>query len=221
MDMPNSIGTRWRGRIRRSRAQERGSAVKPHRSFDPRRVGNLETSVWVSYYRREWPRFLRSAIALTRHTFGLPWPSTLYGAWLVLRANQLWAPYPNNDPEAARRAMERFYRLVAGRDGYTFDSRRASELEVEWWRVHRSRHHDGTGAADEAPLIAALSALYAYVCGVTTTDVAGAAEQRALAMRYSDQWVREGCDLSSPLIEEERAALVRFYAGLLAALQPA
>ncbi len=48
--------------------------------------------------------------------------------------------------------------------------------------------------------------------------MAVAAEQRALAMRHSDRWVREGCDLSSPLIEEERAALVRSYAGLLAAV---
>jgi hypothetical protein len=35
-------------------------------------------------------------------------------------------------------------------------------------------------------------------------------------MRYSDQWVEEGRDLASPLIDEERAALVRSYAGLLA-----
>ena len=45
-----------------------------------------------------------------------------------------------------------------------------------------------------------------------------AAEQRALAMRYSDRWVSEGCKLDSPLIPEERAALVRSYAGLLAAV---
>ena len=174
--------------------------------------------MWVSYYRRDWPTFLRTAIALTRHTFGLPWPSSVYGAWFVLRANQLWAPYPDNDPEAARKAMERFYRLVAARNGDTLDSRRASELEVEWWRVHREHQHDGTNDADEGPLIAALAALYAFVYGVTTSDVAVAAEQRALAMRYSDQWVREGCDPASPLIEEERAALVRSYAGLLAAV---
>lgn len=42
--------------------------------------------------------------------------------------------------------------------------------------------------------------------------------QRALAMRYSDQWVDEGCDLASPLIAQERAALVRSYAGLLSAV---
>ena len=142
------------------------SAVKPHRSFDPRRVGSLEAAAWIAYYRRQWLPFLSSAVSLTRHTFGLSWPSTLRGAWLVLRANQLWAPYPNNDPEGARRAMERFYRLVAERHGDTFDARRASELEVEWWRVHRAHQHDGSGGSDEGPLIAALCALYAYVYGV-------------------------------------------------------
>jgi hypothetical protein len=203
-------------RRRRPRAT-RVAAPKPHRSFDPRQVGSLETTAWVTYYRREWLPFLRSAISLTRHTFGLPWPATLWGAWLVMRANQLWAPYPNNDPAGARRAMERFYRLVARHHGESFDARRASELEVEWWRVHREHQREDTGGS-EAPLVAALAALYAYVYGVDEAEVRVAAEQRALAMRYSDQWVEEGCNLASPLIAQERAALVRSYAGLLAAV---
>ena len=188
---------------------------KPHRSFDPRLIGSLETAAWVAYYRREWLPLLRSAVSLTRHTFGLPWPSTLWGAWLVMRANQLWAPYPNNDREGARRTMERFYRLVARHHAESFDARRASELEVEWWRVHREHQHDG---GTEEPLITALADLYAYVYGVDAAAVRVAAEQRALAMRYSDQWVGEGCELTSPLIAQERAALVRSYAGLLAAV---
>jgi len=192
-------------------------AVKPYRDFDPRRVGGLETDAWVAYYRREWLALLRSAVGLTRHTFGLPWPSTLWGAWLVLRANQLWAPYPDNDPEGARRTMERFYRLVARRYDESFDPVRASELEVEWWRVHRE-HQRENPAAGEGPLVAALAALYSYVYGVPAAEVTVAAEQRALAMGYSDQWVQEGCDLASPLVAQERAALVRSYAGLLAAV---
>lgn len=204
-------GRRWR------RARP---AIKPHRSFDPRRVGGLEADAWVAYYRHEWLSFLRSAVGLTRHTFGLPWPSTLYGAWLVLRANQLWAPYPDNDPEGARRTMERFYRMVASHHGEPLDPRRASELEVEWWRVHRVHQREGSGE-DERSLVAALSALYSYVYGVEPDDVAVAAEQRMLAMRHSDQWVREGCNSRSPLVEEERAALVRSYAGLLAAVHRA
>ena len=202
-------------RKRRRRANR--AAVKPHRSFDPRRVGSLECDAWVTYYRREWLRFLRAAVSLTRHTFGLPWPSTLHGAWLVLRANQLWAPYPDNDPDGARRAMRSFYGLVARRHGESFDPARAAELEVEWWRVHRE-HQRGPDGGDEQPLIEALSALYAYVYGVDAQDVHVAAQQRALAMRYSDQWVQEGCDLDSPLVPRERAALVRSYAGLLAAV---
>ena len=49
-------------------------------------------------------------------------------------------------------------------------------------------------------------------------DVRLAAQQRALAMRHSDRWVQEGCDLASPLVREEREALVRSYAALLAAV---
>ncbi|MBV9467596.1 MAG: hypothetical protein JO206_03800 [Solirubrobacterales bacterium] len=181
-------------------------------------MGSLECTAWVTYYRHEWIKFLRSAVALTRHTFGLPWLETIRGAWLVLRANQLWAPYPSNDPAGARRAMERFYRLVARRHGESFDPARAAQLEVEWWRVHREHQH-GTSREDEpSELVEALCALYAYVYGVSESDVRIAGEQRALAMRYSDQWVRNGCELGSALIEAERAALVRSYAGLLAAV---
>ena len=186
------------------------------RSFDPRRVGRLECAAWVTYYRREWWRFLRAALGLTRHTFALSWPATLYGAWLVLRANQLWAPYPDNDPEGARRCMQRFYALVKRRHREIFDVVEAARLEVEWWRVHRELQREHAG--DEAVLADALAALYAHVYGVPAADVALAAQQRALAMRHSDRWVAEGCDRDSPLVPEERAALVRSYAALLAAV---
>ena len=191
--------------------------VKPHRAFDPRLVGRLECAAWVTYYRREWIPFLRAAVGLTRHTFGLPWPSTLRAAWLVLRANQLWAPFPDNDPQGARRTMERFYRLVARRHVEGFDPARAAELEVEWWRLHRE-HQRSAPDADDADLIDALCALYAYVYQTAATEVRVAAGERALAMRFSDQWVSEGCALDSPLITLEREALTRCYAGLLAAV---
>lgn len=193
-----------------------GPNIKPYRSFDPRRVASLECNLWVSYYRHEWLRFLRSAIALMHHTFGLPWPSTIYGAWLVSRAIRLWSPIPDNDPDGARRNMARFYELLRRAHGGSFDPVRASELDVEWWREHREHGRSGDHGADEERLIAALAALYAYVYEVPEDDVHPAAKERVLAMRYSDRWVSEGCALESPLIDEERAALVRSYARLLA-----
>ena len=170
----------------------------------------------MTYYRREWLGVLRAAIGLTRHTFGLSWPATIGGAWLVLRGNQLWAPFPDNDPAGARAAMERFYRLLARHYGEPQDPARAAWLEVEWWRVHRAHQH-GEAASRDA-LIEALAELYSYVYSVPPGSVRPAAEQRALAMDYSDRWVAGGCKLDSELVPELRAALVRSYAHLLAAV---
>ena len=50
-----------------------------------------------------WLTLLRASLGLTREAFGLSLPDTARGGWWVLRANQLWAPYPDNDPDGARR----------------------------------------------------------------------------------------------------------------------
>jgi hypothetical protein len=83
--------------------------------------------------------------------------------------------------------------------------------------VHRHHQH-GAAEGNAQPLVDALAALYSYVYRVSEADVRVAAEQRALAMDISDQWVEAGCELTSPLLGQERAALVRSYAGLLAAV---
>jgi hypothetical protein len=194
----------------------RQAAVKPHRAFDPRVVGRLETTAWVAYYRHEWLKLLRASIGLTRRVFGLSWPATLKGAWYVLRANQQWAPVPNNDPDGARRTMERFYRLVKLTHGEKYDPVRAAALEVEWWRVHREHQH--SEGSDDRELVRALAGLYAYVYGVSEAEVEPAARARAEAMDISDRWVAEGCRLDDPAIAAERAALVRSYAALLSAV---
>ena len=196
------------------------------RSFDPIRVGDLECDAWVSYYRRRWARFLWAAVSLTRETFGLPWPATLRGAWLVLRANQLWAPQSDNDPAAARECMRRFYGLVAARHREGFDVAEAARLEVDWWRVHRELQHqrregegeDGRLDVEERQLSEAIATLYAHVYGVERETVREAADLRTLAMRRSDRWVVDGRDPASPLIALERSELIRSYAALRAAV---
>ena len=86
-------------------------------AFDPVLVGRAECEAWAAYYRRDWRRMLIGALGMVRHGFALGPIRNLRAAWHVLRANQAWAPYPDNDPAAARRAMARFYRLAvkAGR----------------------------------------------------------------------------------------------------------
>ena len=152
-----------------------------------------------------------------RAAFGMSWPRTLVGAWLVLRANQVWAPYPNNDPEAARRLMTRFYQLLRTSTGEGLNPGRAAWLEVEWWRVHREAQH-GDGSGPSAELTAALRDLYAYSYSVDAEEVHRAAALRAEAMDVSDSWVEGGCDPEDPRLAQERALLVRSYASLLAAV---
>jgi hypothetical protein len=183
------------------------------RSFNPDRIGGIECAVWVAYYRREWARFLPLSIWLVRCAFGMDWVRTVHGAWLVLRANQLWAPYPDNDAEGARRCMRRFYALVKLAYGEPASPSKAAELEVNWWAVHREHQHGQIG--DAGPLVDALSALYAYLYQADENALRPAAQHRANAMDISDRWVEEGCQLDSALIQEERAELVRSYAALL------
>jgi hypothetical protein len=118
-----------------------GAAGRPSRlrSFDPGRIADLEYRAWVAYYRRQWLQVLAAAVGLVHAGFGMDWRRTLHGAWLVLRANQLWAPASGNDPAGARRCMRRFYALVRLTYGEPQDPAEAARLEVDWWRAHRER----------------------------------------------------------------------------------
>jgi len=131
------------------------------RSFDAVEVGQRETDAWAAYYLHDWAAFLRASVAMVAAGFGMGRRDTLVGAWLVLRANQAWAPFPDNDPQRARDLMRRFYSLVISDGALDLDPGHASELEVEWWRVHREHQHDGAVTTDD--LVGSLVALYAYV----------------------------------------------------------
>jgi hypothetical protein len=193
------------------------------RSFDPVRLADLEYRAWVGYYLRQWPRVLSASVGLVRVGFGLGWRQTLRGAWLVLRANQLWAPYPDNDPEGAVACMRRFYTLVASVHGEPADPAKAAELEVDWWRAHREGQHGDNPArtSDSEPgeeLVESLTNLYRYLYNEPESAVRPAAVHRARAMDLSDEWIRQGCRPDSELLPLEHAALVRCYAALLAAV---
>jgi hypothetical protein len=175
-------------------------------------VGNRETDAWVAYYRRDWRRFLVASVGLVAAGFGMGPRRTIAGAWYVLKANQLWAPFPDNQPDGARAYMRRFYELVAECSDILIDPAEAARLEVEWWRIHRAHQHDDD--VTTAQLEGALVELYSYVYGAESDAVRPAAQSRVEAMDLSDRWVAEGCDLDDPLLVAERRALVTSYAAL-------
>ena len=113
------------------RVMRRHQRARNPRSFDPLRVGRMETALWVTYYRRQWVRFLVLSVRVVRSTFGMDWIRTVHGAWLVLRANQLWAP-SQGDPDGARRCMSRFYGLLRLTYGEPASPVHAARLEVAY-----------------------------------------------------------------------------------------
>jgi hypothetical protein len=188
------------------------------RSFDPARIADLEYRAWAGYYRRNWPQVLAALAGLVRAGFGMDWYWTLHGAWLLLRASQLWAPVPGNDPAGARACMQRFYALVKLSCGEPASPAQAAALELDWWRVHRQVPYATAPRGADDELVESVTQLYCYLYGEPEAAVRPAAEHRARAMDLSDQWVEEGCQPDSPLLAQQHAALVRAYAALLAAV---
>ena len=145
------------------------------RLFDPARIADLEYRAWTGYYRRNWPQVLAALAGLVRAGFGMDWYSTLHGAWLLLRASQLWAPVSGNDPAGARACMQRFYALVKLSCGEPASPAQAAALELDWWRVHRQIPYatGPRGAGDE--LVESVTQLYCYLYGEREAAVRPAA----------------------------------------------
>ena len=119
--------------------------------------------------------------------------------------------------------MRRFYALITLAYGEPANPAKAAELEVDWWRVHREGQHQDRSRAieDTEPaeeLVESLTRLYCYLYSEPEAALRPAAVHRARAMDLSDEWVRQGCQPDSWLLPMERAALVRSYAALLAAV---
>ena len=186
------------------------------RSFSPSALARLECAAWTAYYVHDWKRVLTASLGLVREGFGLRGLDAVRGAWWVLRANQKWAPYPDNDPDAARACMARFYGLVAQRGGSELDAVHAARLDVEWWRAHRELQHGDPAGLDR--LTDAVAGLYAYSYRVDVASVRDCARLRAEAMRVCDAWVAAGCDPRSPDVGVIESLLVRSYLGLRVAV---
>jgi hypothetical protein len=108
--------------------------------------------------------------------------------------------------------MQQFYALVAADGRLDLDPAEAARREVAWWHVHRVHQRESDLSEDD--LTAALIGLYSYVYGTDEEAMEPAARLRVLAMRLSDEWVEAGCDLESPLLRDERRALVASYSAL-------
>jgi hypothetical protein len=181
----------------------------PLTAFDPQTVGRLEQRAWAAYYYRQWPRLFDLMLRMIRSTFGLSLHEAIYASYINTQAQIVWARQGAQDGKAEA-LMREFYEYVREPTGGKYDSARAAQLEVNWWAVHRNRDQ----YPDHSALAKALADTYAEVYQVPAERLLPAGEARAAAMDLSDQWIREGKDPNSPLLEQIATLLVQSYTSL-------
>jgi hypothetical protein len=103
--------------------------------------------MWVAYYLRRWTHLLVASARLLWLGFGTDLARILQGAWLMLRAVQLWAPSPDNDPAAAQARMRELYGLVRLSCGQPADPARAAR------RIPSKQKAPGHAGSSAIPLM--------------------------------------------------------------------
>lgn len=179
----------------------------PMRKFDPRTIAHYEKENYVAYYQKDWLKLLRVSVGMVGEVFALSLPQAIYGAYLIARAEIAFAPFPNNDIPKAEAYVSRFYQFIKNVHREDFDVARATQLEVNWWSVHRKLF----GNQDNQELVDALTDLYVETYGEDSSKIRESARERALGMLYSDRWVNAGKPENSPLLQQEEDALYKSY----------
>lgn len=186
----------------------------PMRNFDPQKIAYYEKENYVAYYQRDWLKLVRVSVGMVKETFGLNWLQAAYAAYLVVRAEIAFAPYPQNDVPQAKRYMRQFYSFIQNVHHLHLDLDRAAELELNWWIAHRKLF----GNPDNQELVDALADIYALAYGVNRDRLLDAARYRAQGMLYSDYWVNQGKAPNSPLLAQEEKTLCDSYVALKSAI---
>jgi hypothetical protein len=153
------------------------------RDFDPHEVGRLETAMWRSYYDHQRLALFSQLATLLRHQFHLPFWRSAQGAYYAARSAVVFQRGKDRpDYLLALPDLVDYYTLIRRFSTTPFDVRRVSELELEWWIVHRQRDRHPPGDLDRA-----LADLQAAVYGQPATDFAEHARLRAEAMLLRDE----------------------------------
>jgi hypothetical protein len=158
------------------------------RDFDPDEVARLETAMWRSYYERRRFDLYNQLSELLRTQYRLPLVRSNAVAYQAAKAAFVFKDgRGRSDYEKALPNLVSFYDSIREVSDIPFDVRRASELELEWWIIHRERKRH---APEDLPR--ALAALPAELYRVPAERLMEHARLRAEAMTIRDERAEAG-----------------------------
>ncbi len=110
------------------------------RDFDADEVARLDTAMWRSYYSRERLQMYSELTELlgTQYKFRF-WRRQLVAYYAAKAAFVFKDGKERADYEKALPDLENFYGEIRDVSTTDFDVKRAAQLELEWWIVHRDR----------------------------------------------------------------------------------
>jgi hypothetical protein len=158
------------------------------RSFDPNEVARLETAMWRSYYSRERVKLFTELSELLRTQYNLPYVRSNVVAYSAAKAAFVFKDGRSRaDYEKALPDLRSFYTEIQKVSDVKFDVERASQLELEWWIIHRERKTHKPGDLDRS-----LADLPAELYGVPAERLMEHARLRAEAMTIRDDKAEAG-----------------------------
>jgi hypothetical protein len=110
------------------------------REFDPEEVARLETQMWRSYYDKRELKLFNELAELMRLQYRLPLLRSYVVAYHGAKAAFVFKDGKSRaDYERALPALVKYYTAIRKVSDTPFDIKRAAELELEWWIIHRQR----------------------------------------------------------------------------------
>lgn len=158
------------------------------RDFDAGEVARLDTAMWRSYYSRERVRLYSQLTELLEKQYKLNFWRRQLTAYYAARATFVFKDgKTREDYEKALPDLEKFYREIREISTTDFDAKRAAELELEWWIIHRQRQQYAEG-----DLARALAATAAEIYKMPAENFTEHGRLRAEAMEIRDTKAESG-----------------------------
>jgi len=108
------------------------------RQFDYKKVARLDADMWRSYYNHQFIKMFMQLLQIMRTQLHLNWFLTLrlaqHSGWAAT-TYRLRKGRENYPP--VLRNLVKFYKIISDNCTEPFDFRKAAELELEWWDIHR------------------------------------------------------------------------------------
>ena len=157
------------------------------RDFDPDEVARLDNAMWRSYYAKEPVRMFLQLSELLRSQYHFPYLKSHLVAYHAAKAAFIFKKgSARTDYEQALPNLIQYYSYLYNVSTTPFDVKRTSELELEWWIVHRQRDKHKPGDLGRAVAEAA-----AEFYKVSEDSLMEYGQFRAEAMTIGDDKAKE------------------------------